>query len=173
MPPRNPAPNVCASMPPTRPGAMPGRSAIEKAMKPERTATKRWNAVPPPIRLRAAAERAFLIARVNAADGKGERDRETARDHDRQHVGNAGHEMFVGAGARLERAAFACSTRFGERHGRAAGRLRESGRDDFLAAVHRLLRARGIERLAGESARYRLSCRPRSRPRRPPRCLRA
>ena len=38
--------------------------------------------------------------------------------------------------------------RFGERHGRAADRLRERGDDHFLAAVHRLLGARREERLA-------------------------
>ena len=45
------------------------------------------------------SQRALLVTRVNATYGKSERDSETARDHDRQHVGNAGHEMFVRAGA--------------------------------------------------------------------------
>lgn len=55
MPPRNPAPVLTASMPPIRPGVRPGRSAMEKAMKPANTGTISAKAEPPPICISAAA----------------------------------------------------------------------------------------------------------------------
>ncbi len=42
-PPRKPAPIVAAIEPPTMPGTRPGRSAMAKAMKPERIGTRKPN----------------------------------------------------------------------------------------------------------------------------------
>jgi hypothetical protein len=41
MPPRKPALMALAMKPPTMPGTRPGRSAIAKAMKPERIGTRK------------------------------------------------------------------------------------------------------------------------------------
>ena len=46
-PPRKPAPIVEAIEPPTMPGTRPGRSAIAKAMKPDRIGTRNPKAAPP------------------------------------------------------------------------------------------------------------------------------
>ncbi|MND57613.1 hypothetical protein D3C80_487460 [compost metagenome] len=55
IPPRKPAPVLTASMPPINPGVRPGRSAIEKAIKPANTGTISAKAEPPPICINAAA----------------------------------------------------------------------------------------------------------------------
>jgi hypothetical protein len=75
---------------------------------------------------------------------------EAARDDERQHVGDAGHQVLIGAGARG-------GARFLEIRDRAGGarrvRLRERQRflDDLLPAVKGGLGGRLIEALAGEA----------------------
>ena len=53
-PPRKPAPIVAAMEPPTMPGTRPGRSAIAKAMKPERIGTRKPKEAPPMTKASAA-----------------------------------------------------------------------------------------------------------------------
>ncbi|SAJ20277.1 Uncharacterised protein [Enterobacter cloacae] len=55
IPPIKPEPVLTASIPPIRPGVRPGRSAMEKAIKPASTGTINANAEPPPICINAAA----------------------------------------------------------------------------------------------------------------------
>ena len=54
MPPRKPAPIVAAIAPPTMPGTRPGRSAMAKAMKPDRIGTRKPNAAAPMTKSSAA-----------------------------------------------------------------------------------------------------------------------
>ena len=55
IPPKKPAPSWLANIPPIKPGAKPGRSAIEKAIKPANTGIINAKAAPPPISIKVAA----------------------------------------------------------------------------------------------------------------------
>ena len=73
------------------------KSAIEKAMNAESTGTISANAVPPPICMSTAASVPFSL---NASMPNTNESAMTSppRHDERQHVGHAGHQVFVGAG---------------------------------------------------------------------------
>ena len=116
-PPRKPAPIVAATEPPTMPGTRPGRSAIAKAMKPERIGTRKPNDAPPMTKSRAAHDvrlRALkfcamlywslggeavlddldraLLAEGDLGEHEGQGDEDAAGGDERDHVGDTGHQ---------------------------------------------------------------------------------
>lgn len=78
------------------PGVRPGRSAIEKAIKPASTGTISAKALLPPICISATARGSRLFERSDTK-GEGECDAQAPCDHHRQHVGNTGQQMTVSA----------------------------------------------------------------------------
>ncbi len=96
IPPIKPEPPLTASIPPIRPGVRPGRSAMEKAIKPASTGTISAKAEPPPICISAAASGVFHFKRFDPRRQR--RARYTGPGHyHRQHIGDAGQQVAIGA----------------------------------------------------------------------------
>ena len=108
--------DLVASMPPISPGARPGRSAMEKAMKPDSTGTMMREGGAAADLHQRRRQRSLLFDRIDAED-EGQGYRQTAGDDDRQHVGHAGHQVLVGSGS------LSAAAPFGAAAG-APGRLR-------------------------------------------------
>ena len=100
------------------------------------------------------AQSARIVAGMNAANGKTQRDQQAAGDDDRQHIGDAGHKVLVRASALplllLARLARGLWRGGGMRQGQ---RLR----DDLLAGVNSLFGAGGEQAHACKSAGVHMS----------------